>query len=283
MIGAPRMKITLLGGAGFMGEAIATGLVHSDKFGSRDLTLSDPNEERLLHLKKSLGVSLRTDNVSAVRDADVIFLCVKPAQLRKVADEIRDAIPDHTLVVSIVAGADQQTVSTLLGHYAIVRVMPNLPSVICAGFLPWFARTELDAALVAIATELLGALGRAPRVDDEKYIDLLTSVSGAGPAFTFLFIESLTDAAVHLGLPRRLAEELVVQTVAGSVRLASESADSPNQLRSKVTSPGGVTAESIAILEARGFRAALDQAAIAGYQKTLELQNGIRSQIGPQR
>ncbi|MHB0920418.1 MAG: pyrroline-5-carboxylate reductase [Thiomonas delicata] len=280
MMSASRTKITLVGGGGFMGEAIATGLVRSDSLRSREITLSDPNERRLHHLQKSLDVSLRSDNVSAIQDTDVVFLCIKPTHLQKVAIEIKGALPGHALVVSIVAGADLTTVSTLLDHHAVVRVMPNLPSQICAGFLPWFAATDLDATHATTAKELLGALGRAPRVDDEKYIDLLTSVSGAGPAFTFLFIESLTDAAVHLGLPRHLAQELVIQTIEGSARLASSSTDSPNQLRAKVTSPGGVTAESIAVLEERGFRVALDRAAHAGYHKTIELQNGIRSQSG---
>jgi pyrroline-5-carboxylate reductase len=149
--------------------------------------------------------------------------------------------------------------------------MPNTPAQIGEGMSVWTASTEVSQGQKEMARAILGALGKEIYVPDEKYLDMATAVSGSGPGYIFLIIEAIVDAAVHIGLPREMAEELVIQTVLGAARLAQETGKHPEELRDMVTSPGGTTAEGLRKLEEGELGALLARAVIAAYEKAKEL------------
>jgi pyrroline-5-carboxylate reductase len=177
-------------------------------------------------------------------------------------------------VISIVAGATLQNLMTGLDHAVVVRAMPNTPAQIGEGMTVWTQSEDISDAQHDLAGQILGALGREIFVEDESYIDMATAVSGTGPAYVFLFLEAMIDAGVHLGLPRRIAEEMVMQTIKGSIAYYSENDSHPARLRNQVTSPGGTSATALYYLEKMGFRTAISRAIWAAFTRSQELGKG---------
>jgi pyrroline-5-carboxylate reductase len=202
-----------------------------------------------------------------VEKAEVVVLAIKPVSLRGVMAELKGLLQPEQVVLSIVAGASIATLCRGLDHKIVVRAMPNTPAQIGEGVTVWTTTSEVKEERQQEVRSLLSALGRQIYVSEEKYIDMATAVSGSGPAYIFLIIESLIDASVHIGLPRGLAQDLVLETISGAAHLVQKSAKHPAELRNLVTSPGGTTAEGLLQLEEGGLRALLAQAVIAGYEK----------------
>jgi pyrroline-5-carboxylate reductase len=175
------------------------------------------------------------------------------------------------LVLSIVAGASLQKISKGLKHATVVRSMPNTPGQIGEGITVWAASAKTSKEQQETARQILGALGEEVFVEDESYLDMATALSGSGPAYVFLFTEALIDAGVHMGFPRRIAEQLVLQTIKGSAFFYEQAERHPATLRNQVTSPGGTSAEALYYLEKAGFRTAISRAVWAAYQRSLEL------------
>ena len=174
-------------------------------------------------------------------------------------------------MLSIVAGASIKKIGAGLKHKAIIRSMPNTPGQIGEGITVWTASHETSAEQREMAQKILGALGQEVFVEDESYLDMATALSGTGPAYVFLFTEALIDAGVHMGFPRRIAEQLVLQTIKGSASFYEQAEKHPAALRNQVTSPGGTSAEALYYLEKAGFRTAISRAVWAAYQRSLEL------------
>jgi pyrroline-5-carboxylate reductase len=195
---------------------------------------------------------------------------VKPQRLSEVMKGIPKIRPE-ALVLSIVAGASIQKISKGLKHQAVVRSMPNTPGQIGEGITVWTASPKTSSEQQEMARKILGALGQEVFVDDESYLDMATALSGSGPAYVFLFTEALIDAGVHMGFPRRIAEQLVLQTIKGSASFYEQAERHPATLRNQVTSPGGTSAEALYYLEKAGFRTAISRAVWAAYQRSLEL------------
>ena len=185
--------------------------------------------------------------------------------------ELKGRFIHDQLVISIIAGTSISTISAGLGHRSVIRVMPNTPAQIGQGMSVWTASEEVSQQQQGIARSILGALGKEIYVPEEKYIDMATAVSGSGPAYIFLVIEALVDAAVHIGLHHEMAEELALQTVLGAACLAHETGKQPKDLRDMVTSPGGTTAAGLAKLEDGGLRDLLMSAVIAAHERAKEL------------
>jgi pyrroline-5-carboxylate reductase len=185
--------------------------------------------------------------------------------------DLRGAIPRGALVLSIVAGARVESIARGLRHAAVVRSMPNTPAQVGQGMTVWTATREVTPAQSRQAQVILQALGLELCVADEAYLDMATAISGTGPAYVFLFIEALIDAAVHLGFSRAEARTLVVQTAKGSAIFAEQSSAHPAEMRDLVTSPGGTTAHALYQLEKGGFRTALSKAVWAAYQRSVSL------------
>ena len=262
-------KIAFIG-PGVMAEAMITGLLHKKLAKPENITASGPRAERGAELNKKYRIKTTTDNASTASQADVVVLSVKPQRLSEVMKGLYKIKPE-ALVLSIVAGASIQKISRALKHQAVVRSMPNTPGQIGEGITVWTASARTSKEQQEIARQILGALGEEVFVEDESYLDMATALSGTGPAYVFLFTEALIDAGVHLGFPRRIAEQLVLQTVKGSVSFYHQAGRHPATLRNQVTSPGGTSAEALYYLEKAGFRTAISRAVWAAYQRSLEL------------
>jgi pyrroline-5-carboxylate reductase len=263
-------KITFIG-SGAMAEAMIGGLLRQDLAQPQNLLAADPREKRLQELKERYGIQPFLDNNDPASQADVVVLSVKPQRLSEVLAGLKGSIPSHALVLSIVAGAKMEKISTGLKHTAVVRSMPNTPAQISEGITVWIPSNAVSDEQKETAAKILGAFGDEVLVDDEGYLDMATALSGTGPAYVFMFMEALIDAGVHMGFPRHISEKLVFQTIRGSVDYYRHAQRHPATLRNQVTSPGGTSAEALYYLEKAGFRTAISRAVWAAYQRSLEL------------
>ncbi len=254
-----------------MGEAMLSAVLDKGLSSPGDISVSDISESRRQQLQQKYGVTITSDNRQAVASADVVVLAIKPQNLAEVMNGLGRQIEPKQLVLSIVAGATIQTLSAGLNHNRVVRVMPNTPAQIGEGMSVWTATAEVTEQQRGWAGSILGTIGREIYVDDEKYIDMATAVSGSGPAYFFLFVEALVEAAVHIGLSRDMAQEMVLQTMLGSGHLIQKSGKQPAELRRMVTSPGGTTAEALLELDKGGFNNLVMQAVSAAYNKARQL------------
>ncbi len=258
-------------GAGAMGEAMIGGLLRHDLVEPGAITAADQHPQRLKEVRDLFHVHTTRDNRAAARKARIVVLSVKPQVLSAVYADLNDLLRPSTLVVSIVAGARIASIARGLGHKAIVRTMPNTPAQVGEGMTVWTATGAVSDAQREQAGAMLGALGKQLYVHDEEFLDKATAVSGSGPAYVFLLMEALIDAAVHLGWSRADAREIVVQTVRGAAIFAERSSMHPAEMRNLVTSPGGTSADAIYQLDKGGFRTVLSKAVLAAYQRSVAL------------
>jgi pyrroline-5-carboxylate reductase len=265
-------KIAFIG-PGAMAEAMIAGLIRTGTAGAGSLLASGPSLERGEVLRARYGIETCTDNAEAARRADVLVLSIKPQRLDNVLAGMRDAVPQHAVVLSIVAGAPIAKIAAGLEHDPVVRAMPNTPAQIGEGITVWTAAPSVSKEQREMARQILIALGQEIFMEEEYYLNMATALSGTGPAYVFLFMEAMVDAGVHLGFPRRVAEQLVAQTVRGSVDFYTKSEDPAHlaHLRNQVTSPGGTSAAALYYLEKAGFRTALSRAIWAAYERSREL------------
>ena len=246
-------------------------LAGGDDIDRAHMVASDRNEDRLALVRDQFGVRTTLCNREAAREADVVVLAVKPQVLPAVLSELQSGIRQDALTLSIVAGASIGTIASLLKHRAIVRTMPNTPAQVGEGMTVWTATPEVSPEQRAQAGTIVGSLGRQLFVDDERFLDIATAISGTGPAYVFLMMEALIDAAVHLGFSRRDARELVVQTIRGAAIYAEHQPVHPAELRNRVTSPGGTTAEALYQLEKGSFRTIMSKAVVAAFRRSVAL------------
>ena len=254
-----------------MAEAIVRCLLQSQLVEPQNMVCADPQPGRNQALRERYGVQTTTDNVQAVRGADIVVMSIKPQMLRDVSAEVRGALKPEQLVLSIMAGVTLEQLRKSLGHASIVRSMPNTPAQIGQGATVWCCTDEVNEAHRAQACLILQALGLEHWVKKEEMLDMATALSGSAPAYVFLFMEALVDAGVHMGFSRQVAKDLVVHTVRGSAEFAAKSDEHLAHLRNMVTSPGGTTADAIYYLEKGGLRTVLSQAIYAAYRKAQAL------------
>ncbi len=254
-----------------MGQAMLSAILNRGLATPPNIAVSDKNKERLKQLKGDFSVYITEDNLKAAARGDVVVLTIKPQDLADVMAELKGHLNPEQLVLSIVAGKGIKTLNQGLKHKAIVRAMPNTPAQIGRGMTVWTATAAVTEKQTASAISILGAMGEEIYVEDESVIDMATAVSGSGPAYVFLFMEALIDAAVDIGLPPDIARELVLQTVTGSAEYAAKSDKGLAQLRQMVTSPGGTTAEALEVFKKGGFSALVKQAIAAAYERAKQL------------
>jgi len=271
-------KIAFIG-PGVMAESMIQGLIRCQVAGSESILVAGPRLERLEQLKEKYAVLISTNNAKATRQAEVVVLSVKPQRMERVLVGLKGAILPSALVLSIVAGVGMEKIMSVLGHEIVVRSMPNTPAQVGEGITVWTASQGVTAEQLEMARQILGALGEEIFVEEESYMDMATALSGTGPAYVFLFMEAMVDAGVHLGFPRRIAEQLVARTVRGSVDYYTRRDDPVHlaRLRNEVTSPGGTSAEALYYLEKAGFRTAISRAIWAAYVRSQELGKGEMS------
>jgi len=252
-----------------MGEAMIQGLITKHLIDPSKITVCEPRTERREQLKQQHKVRVTSDNRDA-KDSSIIVLSVKPQDLNKVLSELKGLKPNQ-LVISIVAGARIKTINDALTHSAVVRVMPNTPAQIGEGISVWTATPSVNKEQLGHVKTILQALGNEVQVEEEKYLDMATAVSGTGPSYVFLVMEAMIDAAVHLGFARHVAYQLVTETMRGSILYAMKSSKHPAELRNMVTSPGGTSAAALYQLEKGNLRTVISRAIFAAYERSKAL------------
>ncbi|MGM0521751.1 MAG: pyrroline-5-carboxylate reductase [Pseudomonadota bacterium] len=259
-------------GAGNMASAIIGGLIDSG-FSPSSITATSPDDAMLAPVRERLGIHTDTDNNAAVSRADVVVLAVKPQIMRQVCEAMRDSVQrQKPLIISIAAGLDADTIDGWLGgSNALVRCMPNTPSLVGYGASGLFANTRVSEEQRGVATELMEAVGIVEWVDDEALLDAVTAVSGSAPAYFFLMFEAMEDAGVKMGLPAATARRLAIQTALGAATMAKRSDKDPATLKQNVMSPGGTTEQAIAHLEDANLRGTMEAAMQACAKRAQEM------------
>ena len=261
-------------GGGNMGEALIRGLLGANLVPADLMAATDVRTERTAQLTKQFGITAHADNARLVREADVVILAVKPQIMAGVLSEIAAAVTARHLLISIAAGVATSTIRTALGKDArIIRVMPNTPALVLQGATAVAKGKGLGPDDLAIAEEIFGAVGRVV-VLDEELMDAVTGLSGSGPAYVAIVVESLADGGVKMGLDRATAMTLATQTVLGTAQLLLETGMHPGSLKDMVSSPGGTTIAGIAALEEGGIRATFIRAVERATQRSRELGRG---------
>ncbi|MCX7096943.1 MAG: pyrroline-5-carboxylate reductase [Methylococcales bacterium] len=266
-----KQKIAFIGG-GNMASSLISGLIASGH-SPQHIWVSDINPDTLQALATNLNVNTSSSNDAIINEADVIVLAVKPQTLSAVAKSAAPLIQQkQALVVSIAAGISQQSLSLWLGaDTAIVRCMPNTPALVLTGATALHANPQVSAAQRDQAETIMRAVGIALWVDNESELDAVTAVSGSGPAYYFLLMEAMEKTAIELGLSEVTARLLVQQTALGAAKIALESSESPEQLRKRVTSPGGTTQRAIETFEQGGFAELVSKALHAAKDRSIEM------------
>lgn len=264
-------------GAGVMAESMIAGLLKRSLLPPGNVVASHPRADRRAKLMERFGIEATETNQSAATGADIVVLTIKPQVLRGVMRQLQSVLTPDQVVVSVIAGAPIDVLVEGLDHKSVVRVMPNTPAQVGQGMSVWCTTPGVTEKQRQRIQAVLNALGEELWVDDEKYVDMATALSGTGPTYVFLMMEALIDAGVHMGFPRRIAEQIVLQTVSGSVAFARDSGKHMAELRNMVTSPGGTSAEAIYQMEKGGLRTVLSRAVYAAYQRTQTLADRERS------
>ncbi len=259
-------------GSGHMAASLIGGLVNKD-YPPQHIWASDPNPEKLQALQQRFGIQVATDNYQAVANADIVVFAIKPQVFAALAQELASTLQQcNPLVISIAAGINIAHIEQWLGkQLAIIRCMPNTPAMIGYGATGMYANQQVTLAQKQQAQHILAAVGLALWLEQESMLDIVTAVSGSGPAYFFLILEAIVDAAQALGLPAEIAQALAVQTALGSAKMANQAHSDLKVLRQQVTSPGGTTEQAIKVLEAGGIRELLAQALAAAKKRSVEL------------
>ena len=261
-------------GCGNMGEALVKGLVEASVVPGDLIIVSDTRNERLAELDRRYGVRCAKSNVELVRDADVVVLAVKPQIMAPVLSEIASSLSRRHLVISIAAGVSTGTLRAGAGKdLRLIRVMPNTPALVLEGATAIAKAKDLETGDLETAEEIFGAVGKVV-VLDEELMDAVTGLSGSGPAYVAVVIESLADGGVKMGLDRVTAMTLATQTVLGAAKLLLETNLHPGALKDMVSSPGGTSIAGIAALEEGGIRTTFIKAVERATLRSRELGRG---------
>lgn len=265
------MKIGFIG-LGNMASAIIGGILQKGMAEPQDIIGSEKLNSTKENIKSKFNICIAENNSDAAAKSDVLFLAVKPIFLQEVIEEIKDAVRPETLVVSIVAGKDLKFMEEAFGRTdcKIIRCMPNTPALVLEGCTGVCAGANVTEAELEKVLELLRSFGTA-NVVPERLMDAVVGVSGSSPAYVFIFIEAMADAAVAAGMPRQQAYEFAAQAVLGSAKMVLETGKHPAELKDMVCSPGGTTIDAVKVLEQKGFRAAVMDAMEACIEKSRNL------------
>jgi pyrroline-5-carboxylate reductase len=261
-------------GAGKMGGILVKALIEKHQLAPVRVRATVQHESRAHELSHKLGVAISTDNLAAVKDADVIFICVKPQVVQELAEQIRPGVSAKQLVISVAASVHTSQIEAALGgNIPVVRAMPNTPCVLGQGMTAICKGSFATAEHVETATRLFNVIGRTVVVD-EKHMDAVTGLSASGPAYIYIILESLAEAGVKVGLPRDVATLLAAQTTLGAATVVLETGDHPALLKDAVTTPAGCTIDGIMELEEGKLRVTLIKAVVKAAQRAKELALG---------
>ena len=262
-------------GAGNMAYALIKGLLNNG-FDANQINISDPNEELLRNRESELKVTTYSDNASLLSNSDVIFFAVKPQVLSNVCLELKGVVKSKHLFVSIVAGIRSSDINRWLGgNFSLIRTMPNTPALFQSGVTGLFANELVDNEQKSLVESILSSVGECFWVNEEKLIDAITAISGSGPAYFFLLMESMKQAGMALGLDEETANSLSIQTAYGASLMANKTGKDSRTLRSEVTSPNGTTQSAIESFQDQNFEGIVANATRAAYDRARELSNEL--------
>jgi|TARA_B110000908_G_scaffold150426_1_gene184426 pyrroline-5-carboxylate reductase len=262
-------------GAGNMAYALIKGLL-SNGFDAKNINVSDSNDELLINRQSELKITTYSDNNSLLDNSDIVVFAVKPQVLSIVCLQLKNKVKPNHLFVSIVAGIRGNDINRWLGgNFALVRTMPNTPALFQSGVTGLFANDLVSNQQKELVTSILSSVGECFWVDDEKLIDAITAISGSGPAYFFLLMQSITQAATALGLDEKTANSLSIQTSLGASLMATKSGKDSKTLRKEVTSPNGTTQAAIESFQDQNFEGIVAAATRAAYDRARELSNDL--------
>ena len=263
-------------GAGNMAYSLISGLINSG-INPKNIYASNHNTEKLKTLEQQLNIHVDTDNKKIVHDARVVILCVKPNKINFLLEELQEILlAQNPLLISLAAGTSIEAIEYLLGkHLSVVRAMPNTPSVICAGATGLYANGLVSENEQSIAESIFRSVGIVVWAKHEKELDIITAVSGSGPAYAFYLMEAMEKAAIEAGLSSETARVLTIQTVFGASKLALEDDEHPQALREKVTSPNGVTAAAIGHMIEQQLAQTINDAINVGIKRAEEITQSV--------
>ncbi len=262
-------------GAGNMAYALIKGLLNNG-FDANQINISDPNEELLQSRESELKVTTYSDNTSLLSNSDLIFFAVKPQVLSSVCLELKGVVKSKHLFVSIVAGIRSSDINRWLGgNFALIRTMPNTPALFQTGVTGLFANELVNNEQKSLVSSILSSVGECFWVDEEKLIDAITAISGSGPAYFFLLMQSMTQAGMALGLDEETANSLSIQTAYGASLMANKTGKDSRTLRAEVTSPNGTTQSAIESFQDQNFEGIVANATRAAYDRARELSNEL--------
>lgn len=228
-------------GGGKMASAIIKGIINSGYFKKENIYVSDKNNEALHYLKDNYGVNTSNNNKEILKNADIILFAVKPFVIRDVLSEIKENITDKKIILSIAAGISTKTIEKIIGNIPVIRIMPNTPALVNEGMSAVCKGTFAKEEHVKIAFNIFKSVGKVIEAD-EKYIDIITAISGSGPAFYYYIINEIAKSGQKLGMDYDTCLKLSAQTALGAAKMVMESGINPEQLIINVTTPGGCTA-----------------------------------------
>ena len=262
-------------GAGNMAYALIKGLL-SDGFEAKNINVSDANPELLEKRSSELGVTAQPDNVSLLNNSDIVVFAVKPQVLSVVCHELKNKASTDQLFVSIVAGIKSKDINRWLGgDFALVRTMPNTPALFQSGVTGLYANELVNDLQKKSVNLLLSAVGECFWVNEENLLDAITAISGSGPAYFFLMMQSMKQAAMALGLDENTADALSIKTSLGASIMATNSGKDSRTLRAEVTSPNGTTQSAIETFQDQNFEGIVAAATRAAYDRARELSQEL--------
>lgn len=263
---------TVVFGIGAMGSALVKGWISSKMISPALITAVDVDAVKLKRTAKQLKIKASTDASQVLKGAGLVLLAVKPQQMKDLLSQSGSRFSKNTLVVSIAAGVSTEQIETGLPQGCpVVRVMPNTPALLGAGMAAVAGGKRAKASHVKLALGLFSAVGRAVKVTEDQ-MDLVTAVSGSGPAYIFHMVEAMTEAGIKGGLAPEVAHQLVAQTVFGAARMILETGKTPEELRIQVTSPGGTTQAALTKMAEKGFKETVGEAIEAATRRGAELR-----------
>lgn len=258
-------------GCGNMGQAILEGMIASGQVLPGNIWVYTPSADKVAAIREKFGVNAAESAQQVAQVADIVFGAVKPNIMLKVMSEVNSSLNKETVVISIAAGITLDTLATVLGHdRKIIRAMPNTPALVNAGMTSVTPNALVTPEDISDAVNIFRTFGQA-EVVSESLINAVVGVSGSAPAYVFMFIEAMADAAVLGGMPRQQAYRFAAQTLIGSAKMVLETDTHPGALKDKVCSPGGTTIEAVRVLEEKGFRSAVIEAMVKCMAKSEQL------------
>ena len=258
-------------GCGNMGGAMLAGILDSGKCAPEDILVSVSSEQSAAAKKEKYGVTVLVDNCAVAAKSDILFLTVKPQYYEQVIGEIKGSVSDDAIIITVAPGKTLTWLSEQFGgSHKIIRTMPNTPSLVKEGMMGVCANEQVTEEEIALVRDICGGFSRTELVA-EHLMDVVTAVSGSSPAYVFMFIEAMADAAVAGGMPRAQAYTFAAQAVLGSARMVLETGKHPGELKDMVCSPAGTTIQAVRVLEEKGLRSAV----IEAMEKCLDISRNM--------